>query len=150
MAVSVATTESKPLAGAPAVPRKEPAVSECSVYDENQPSAILHRNLLVRPLQVASARGKHVTFSNGKTILDTTCGAAVACIGYNNARVKQAMVEQIDKFAYCNSMFYGSPIAEQLAAELIRGTGGAMSKAYIMSSGGSLHRNCPSPLEDTA
>ncbi|GKT56605.1 aminotransferase [Colletotrichum tofieldiae] len=45
------------------------------------------------------------------------------------------MVEQIDKFAYCNSMFFGHEIGEQLAAELIRGTDGAMSKAYFMCSG---------------
>lgn len=45
------------------------------------------------------------------------------------------MVEQIDKFAYCNSMFFGTPIGEQLAANLIEGTMGEMSKAYIMCSG---------------
>lgn len=45
------------------------------------------------------------------------------------------MVEQIDKFAYCNSMFFGHEIGEKLADELIDGTGGAMSKAYIMCSG---------------
>jgi adenosylmethionine-8-amino-7-oxononanoate aminotransferase len=66
---------------------------------------------------------------------DTTCGAGVACIGYNNERVKNAMVEQIDRFAYCNSMFFGTPIGEQLAANLIEGTNGEMSKAYIMCSG---------------
>lgn len=99
------------------------------------PSAVLHRTLKTAPLQVVSAEGTYLTFSNGQRIMDTTCGAAVACIGYNNKRVKQAMVEQIDKFAYCNSMFFGHPIGEQLAAELVEGTGGVMSKAYIMSSG---------------
>lgn len=86
-------------------------------------------------MQVVSANNKHLTFSNGHTIMDTTCGAAVACIGYGNKRVKDAMVAQIDKFAYCNSMFYGHPIGEELATELIRGTDGVMSKAYIMCSG---------------
>lgn len=99
------------------------------------PSAVLHRSLKIEPLQVVSADGKHLTFSNGHQILDTTCGAAVACIGYNNKRVKKAMVEQIDKFAYCNSMFFGHPIGEALATELVNGTDGVMSKAYIMCSG---------------
>lgn len=98
-------------------------------------SAVLHRTLKTPPLQVVSAQDKHVTFSNGHQILDTTCGAGVACIGYNNKRVKQAIIDQIDKFSYCNSMFFGHPIGEQLATELVQGTGGAMSKAYIMSSG---------------
>ncbi|KAH7140310.1 aminotransferase class-III [Dactylonectria estremocensis] len=98
-------------------------------------SAVLHRTLKAAPMQVVSANNKHLTFSNGHTIMDTTCGAAVACIGYGNKRVKDAMVAQIDKFAYCNSMFYGHPIGEELATELIRGTDGVMSKAYIMCSG---------------
>lgn len=102
---------------------------------DNIPSAVLHRSLKSAPLQVVSGDGKHLTFSNGHKIIDTTCGAAVACIGYNNKRVKKAMVEQIDKFAYCNSMFFGHPIGEALAAELVNGTDGVMSKAYIMCSG---------------
>ncbi|KAF4834012.1 putative aminotransferase [Colletotrichum tropicale] len=98
-------------------------------------SAVLHRSLKSAPPQVVSANGKYLTFSNGQTILDTTCGAAVACIGSNNERVKKAMIAQLDKFAYCNSMFFGHPIGEELADELIRGTDGLMSKAYIMCSG---------------
>ncbi|KAK7419371.1 hypothetical protein QQX98_003323 [Neonectria punicea] len=99
------------------------------------PSAVLHRSVKSAPMQVVSADDKRLTFSNGHEIIDTTCGAAVACIGYNNKRVKKAMVEQIDKFAYCNSMFFGHPVGEALAAELINGTNGVMSKVYIMSSG---------------
>ncbi|KAK0384515.1 hypothetical protein NLU13_8601 [Sarocladium strictum] len=87
------------------------------------------------PLNVVAARGTTVTFSNGKTIEDTSCGAAVACIGYDNERVKAAMMKQIDEFAYSNSMFYGHPIGEELAAELIRGTNGEMAKVYLMCSG---------------
>ncbi|KAK1569630.1 aminotransferase class-III [Colletotrichum navitas] len=98
-------------------------------------SAVLYRSIKSVPPQVVSANGNHLTFSDGRTILDTTCGAAVACIGMNNERVKKAMVEQIDKFAYCNSTFFGHEVGEQLAAELVQGTGGAMSKAFIMCSG---------------
>lgn len=116
-----------------------PAVNDCPNPElgkkNNMPSAVLHRSLKSEPLQVVSADGRHLTFSNGHQILDTTCGAAVACIGYNNKRVKKAMVEQIDKFAYCNSMFFGHPVGEALAAELVNGTDGVMSKAYIMCSG---------------
>ena len=119
---------------APAPPVEDAAISGAGDR-KNLPSAVLHRSLKSDPLQVVSADGKHLTFSNGHKILDTTCGAAVACIGNNNKRVKKAMIEQIDKFAYCNSMFFGHPIGEALAAELIDGTDGVMSKAYIMCSG---------------
>lgn len=101
----------------------------------NTPSAVLQRSLKTPPRQVTSADERHITFSDGVRILDSTCGAAVACIGYNDKRVKQAMVDQIDKFAYANSMFFGHPIGELLASELIQGTEGVMSKAYIMCSG---------------
>lgn len=121
---------------APPTPESEKgSMFDCPTVDSHPPSAVLHRTLKSVPLQVVSTNGNHITFSNGHTMLDTTCGAAVACIGYNNKRVKQAMVDQIDKFSYCNSMFFSHPVGEQLAAELVHGTGGAMSKAYIMCSG---------------
>ena len=98
-------------------------------------SAVLHRSLKVPPLQVVSATARSVTFSSGATMLDTTCGAAVSCIGYGNTRVRDAMVAQLDRFAYTNSMFFGTPIGEELAAELIRGTEGKMARALVLSSG---------------
>jgi adenosylmethionine-8-amino-7-oxononanoate aminotransferase len=82
-----------------------------------------------------AAKGTNVVFSNGKMMEDTTCGAAVACIGYDNERVRNAMIKQIDTFSYSNSMFYGHQIGEDLAEELIRGTNGEMSKVYLMCSG---------------
>ncbi|KAJ4155282.1 hypothetical protein LMH87_000537 [Akanthomyces muscarius] len=48
---------------------------------------------------------------------------------------QKAMIDQMDKFYYCNSMFFGHQVGEDLADELVNGTGGAMAKAYIMSSG---------------
>lgn len=103
--------------------------------DSKTSSSVLHRTIKIPPRQVTSADGKYLTFSDGHTILDSTCGAAVACIGYNDKRVKRAMMDQMDKFAYCNSMFFGHPVGEELASELIQGTCGVMSKAYIMCSG---------------
>lgn len=98
-------------------------------------SALIHRSLHNTPPQVVSAKGQILTFSDGRQIWDTTCGAAVACLGYGNQRVQQAIIDQTTKFSYVNSMFFGTDVAEQLAAELIRGTSGKMSKAYFLSSG---------------
>ncbi|EHK98215.1 putative Uncharacterized aminotransferase [Glarea lozoyensis 74030] len=98
-------------------------------------SAVIHRSLKSAPLQVIRAEGTKVTFSNGQTINDTTCGAAVACLGYHNERVKKAMIAQIEKFSYCNSMFFGTEIGEQLAEALVEGTRGEMAKALVMCSG---------------
>lgn len=68
-------------------------------------------------------------------MLDTTCGAAVACIGHGNARVKAAMMAQIDAFSYCNSIFFGTAVGEELCRTLVEGTGNQMAKALIMCSG---------------
>lgn len=124
------------MASAATAPSAENRTESGIVKDSKTPSAVLHRTLKTPPRQVTSADGRYLTFSDGHTILDSTCGAAVACIGYNNKRVKKAMVDQMDKFAYCNSMFFGHPIGEELASELVQGTGGVMSKAYITCSGG--------------
>ena len=67
-------------------------------------SAVIHRSLKAAPLQVAKTEGNVVTFSNGQSIRDTTCGAAVACIGFPNERVKAAMVAQMDKFSCENRL----------------------------------------------
>lgn len=103
--------------------------------DSGSGSAVLHRTLRSAPMQIVSAKGTSIAFSDDHVIEDTTCGAAVACLGHGNERVKQAMIDQIDKFSYCNSMFFGHQVGEELASELVRGTNGAMSKAYIMCSG---------------
>jgi adenosylmethionine-8-amino-7-oxononanoate aminotransferase len=104
-------------------------------HDTCSSSAVLHRTLHSAPLQMVSTNKKELSFSNGQTILDSTCGAGVACIGYNNKRVQQAMIDQINKFCYCNSMFFGHPIGEELATELVQGTGNLMAKAFVVCSG---------------
>lgn len=103
-----------------------------------EPSGVLHPTLKPLPLHVVAAEGTMLEFSDGRTVEDTTCGAAVACIGHHNElvdRVKAAISKQWDKFAYSNSMFYGHSIGEELAAELLRGTNNEMSKVYLMCSG---------------
>ena len=45
------------------------------------------------------------------------------------------MMKQIDDFTFSNSMFYGHPIGEELAAELLRGTIGEMSKVHLLCYG---------------
>lgn len=109
-----------------------------TAMDDTHPitvSALIHRSLHSSPPQVVSAKDQVLTFSDGRQIWDTTCGAAVSCLGYGNKRVQDAIIDQTNKFSYINSMFFGSKAAEDLAAELIKGTGGKMSKAYFLSSG---------------
>ncbi len=98
-------------------------------------SALLHRNIKDEPRTVTFARGNYLTLDNGQRIFDATGGAAVACLGHGNKRVKRAVAAQMDEVAYCHSLFFGSRSGEGLARHLIDSTKGRMSKAFIVSSG---------------
>ncbi|KAI9880262.1 MAG: hypothetical protein M1830_004607 [Pleopsidium flavum] len=98
-------------------------------------SAMLHRNLKEEPHKVISAQGNYLTLDNGQRVLDATGGAAVACLGHGNDRVKKAIAAQMDEVSYCHSLFFGSTSGEGLARELIDSTHDHMSKAFIVSSG---------------
>lgn len=98
-------------------------------------SSVLHRDVNHPPPLVTHATGQHLHLSDGRSILDATCGAAVACLGHSNERVLAAMTEQMSKVSYVHSMLYATSPTEELAAELIAGTGGKMTHAFIVSSG---------------
>jgi adenosylmethionine-8-amino-7-oxononanoate aminotransferase len=102
---------------------------------EEDYSAVLHRSLHEKPLQVVSASGVWLQLSNGQKILDASAGAAVACLGHGNEAVKKAVVDQMDAVSYCHSLFYGTPAGEALAKSLIDSTDGKMARAFIISSG---------------
>jgi adenosylmethionine-8-amino-7-oxononanoate aminotransferase len=100
-----------------------------------QESAVLSRHLGHEFLNLARAKGIRVEMQDGQTIIDASGGAAVACIGHADARVREAMVAQLDKAAYCSTIFYTTDVCEQLCEELVRSTHGHMSRAYIVCSG---------------
>jgi adenosylmethionine-8-amino-7-oxononanoate aminotransferase len=107
-------------------------------------SNVLHRSLRLLPHKVVAAEGLYLSLSNGQKILDATGGAAVSCLGHGNKRVKEAITRQMDVVSYCHSLFYSTQVAEDLAAELCAGTGGEMTKAFIVSSGESPGHSTPS------
>lgn len=96
---------------------------------------ILHRDLKEVPHQVIKGEGLYLHLSNGRSIIDATGGAAVACLGHGNASVQKAVIRQMSQFSYCHSFFFGSRATEELGTELIRSTNGKMEKAFILSSG---------------
>lgn len=85
---------------------------------------------------IKTAEGIWLTLEDGRRILDATGGAAVAAIGYGDRRVKQAIVDQLDKVAYCHPGFYQTEIAQDLATYLVNTTHGRMVRALLTGSGG--------------
>lgn len=98
-------------------------------------SSILYTKVQTAPPKVVRAEGNCLYTETGTKIFDATCGAAVACIGHNDTRVKDAINRQLDTVAYCYAPFFTTDAAEALATELSASTGGKMSKAFIVSSG---------------
>ncbi|KAF2084914.1 PLP-dependent transferase [Saccharata proteae CBS 121410] len=96
---------------------------------------ILHRTLRKNPPKVVSGSGNWLTLDNGQEIFDATGGAAVACLGHGDQRVKDAISRQMDQVSFAYSLFFSTANGETLGNELISSTNGEMAKALIMSSG---------------
>lgn len=82
-----------------------------------------------------AASGIWLTLRNGQKILDATSGAAVSSIGHGDARVKEAVVSQLDEIAYCHPGFYQTICAQDLATFLVDSTHGKMARALLTGSG---------------
>ena len=62
-------------------------------------------------------------------------GAAVSCLGHSNARVTQAIKDQVDKLAFAHTGFFTSDPAEDLADLLIEHAPGDLDRVYFVSGG---------------
>lgn len=99
-------------------------------------NSLLYKNFQKHPAAlIESTSDIFLNTSDGRSILDATSGAAVACLGYNNKEVQQAVVEQLVNVPYCHPGFYKTQAAEDLADFLVQSTDGLMSKAVLCGSG---------------
>lgn len=97
--------------------------------------SVMHRSLLETPLRVVGSEGLYLHLENGQKFLDATGGAAVACLGHNHPVIKSAIIDQMNKVSYTGTIFYSTSAAEELCSLLMKGTNGAMSRAFLCSSG---------------
>ncbi|KAE8350843.1 pyridoxal phosphate-dependent transferase [Aspergillus coremiiformis] len=105
------------------------------VQKNGDDSAIIYAKLDTRPPTIVNSNGNYLITEDGQAILDASGGAAVACIGHNNARVNDAIMRQLQSFSYIYAPFFTSPASEKLAKMLSESTQNQMSKAFIVSSG---------------
>ena len=98
-------------------------------------SSILHRDLEVPPLHVVSAKDSYLQLENGSRILDAAGGAAVACIGHCDDRVREAVYKQMGVMSYVHAQVYTATPPEELAKLLIDSAEGKMSHTLFMCSG---------------
>lgn len=100
-----------------------------------KPRHLVDRSFVNPPLEVVASKDHILTLANGQEVFDATGGAAVTCIGHGNVEVKEAIIKQLDVNSYCNSMLFSASASEELAKEVIEGTGNFMSKVWFCSSG---------------
>lgn len=112
------------------------------VTTEAVPSSVLHASLAIQPPNIVRADGNHFHTSTGTTIFDASGGAAVSCIGHNNARVKRAMQRQLDNVEYCFAPHFTTDAYERLAKFLVDSTDGQLTKVFVTGSGSEAIEAC--------
>ena len=78
-------------------------------------SRILHRTLVADPLFATRGEGIYLHTADGRTIIDASGGAAVACLGHGNRRVAEAIGRQAATMAYAHTGTFSNQPAEELA-----------------------------------
>ena len=66
-------------------------------------SRLLQRNLRSDPPLALTGEGIFIRDSNGRTVIDGSGGAAVACLGHGHPRVLAAMKAQMDRISYAHT-----------------------------------------------
>lgn len=97
---------------------------------------LLDRNLHKAFPNVKGGSGNYLYLADGRTIFDSSGGAAVSCVGHGNKRVIEAVSAVMNTGTpYLCSAVWGSEIVEELSEQLINGTGGQMDRVYLCGSG---------------
>ncbi len=79
--------------------------------------------------------GCYLIDAAGKRYLDGSGGAAVSCLGHSNARIRQALHDQLDQVAFAHTGFFTSEPAERLADRLVAAAPEGIERVYLVSGG---------------
>src|SRR5580698_8432851 len=97
-------------------------------------SRVLHRSGAIPPIAVRG-EGIYLHTADGRTIIDASGGAAVACLGHGNRRVAEAIGRQAATMAYAHTGAFSNQPAEDLADIILAGEPGGLTRAWFCSSG---------------
>jgi len=96
---------------------------------------VLHRQLRHEYPAAVLGRGIIIRDQTGKEYIDASGGAAVSCLGHANPDVLAAMRAQIDRLDYAHTSFFTTPVAEELADELIAHAPAGLTHVHFTSGG---------------
>jgi adenosylmethionine-8-amino-7-oxononanoate aminotransferase len=97
-------------------------------------SRVLHRSGAIPPV-ATSGQGIYLHTADGRSIIDASGGAAVACLGHGNQRVAEAIGRQSAAMAYAHTGTFSNQPAEDLADIILDGEPGGLTRAWFCSSG---------------
>ena len=96
---------------------------------------VFHRNPQSTLPVIDRGEGIFVFDTEGREYLDACGGAAVSCLGHSDARVKQAIADQLDRIPFAHTAFFTSEAAETLADRLAAAAPGNLDRVYFVSGG---------------
>lgn len=98
-------------------------------------SHVFHRHSKANFPTIAKGEGCYLIDTTGKRYFDGSGGAAVSCLGHSNARVTNAIKNQLDQVAFAHSGFFTSQPAEELADYLVERAPENLDRVYFVSGG---------------
>jgi adenosylmethionine-8-amino-7-oxononanoate aminotransferase len=97
-------------------------------------SRVFHRSGAVPPV-ATRGEGIYLYTAEGRSVIDASGGAAVACLGHGNRRVAEAIGRQAAAMAYSHTGTFSNQPAEDLADIILDGEPGGLTRAWFCSSG---------------
>ncbi len=102
---------------------------------EPKKSALFERDLQFPLPVIVKGEGAYLIDDAGKRYLDASGGPAVSCVGHSHPKVVEAIKRQVDQVSYAYSLFFTTPVVEELARTLIEQAPPGLTKAFFVGSG---------------
>ena len=102
---------------------------------EPKKSALFERDLQFPLPVIVKGEGAYLIDDAGKRYLDASGGPAVSCLGHSHPKVVEAIKRQVDQVSYAYSLFFTTPVIEELARTLIEQAPPGLTKAFFVGSG---------------
>jgi adenosylmethionine-8-amino-7-oxononanoate aminotransferase len=102
---------------------------------EPKKSALFERDLQFPLPVIVKGEGAYLIDDAGKRYLDASGGPAVSCLGHSHPKVVEAIKRQADQVSYAYSLFFTTPVIEELARTLVEQAPPGLTKAFFVGSG---------------
>ncbi|MCC7080805.1 MAG: aspartate aminotransferase family protein [Burkholderiales bacterium] len=96
---------------------------------------VFHRSSTAAYPTAVRGEGAYLIDSTGMRYLDASGGAAVSCLGHDDAGIIAAIKAQLDRLSYAHTSFFTTEPMEALADELIARAPAGMERVYFVSGG---------------